>query len=422
MSTANENGKSAVSRLSETYRSTFVSLRHRNFRFYCMGVIVSLTGSLMQEIVVAWLGYQMTGSSLVLGSILFSYQLPMLVLGLLGGWAADRFDRKRIIVITQVLALGISLTWLTLSATGNLEVWHLYALSALFGSIVAFEIPARFAMIPQLVAGEDTLNAFSLDSLLFYSGRVAGPALGALFLTTLGATGCFALNSASYVLELVTLAFISPAARSAGASVGLKEAFAFTYGNREIRRILLMVAVFSFCGVYIPLMPAINAVLEGSARTNGLLIAASEMGAIIGSIYLANRLSIKAFGTKLRRIVGFAGISYATFLVLFALAPTVPLAVALVVPVGLSMTILLIGCHALVQEKADDRMRGVVSTVFWMYSYFGMFAIGGPALGWVADAHSIATAMTAAGIACATVAVIYLATLKAQATQADANS
>lgn len=416
----NETGKSAVSRLAESYRSTFVSLRHRNFQFYCMGVIVSLTGSLMQEIVVAWLGYQMTGSSLVLGSILFSYQVPMLVLGLVGGWAADRFDRKRIIVITQVLALGISLTWLTLSATGNLEVWHLYALSSLFGVIVAFEIPARFALIPQLVAGQDTLNAFSLDSLLFYSGRVLGPALGALSLATLGATGCFALNSLSYVLELITLAFIVPAAKTAGASAGIKEAFAFTYGNREIRRILLMVAVFSFCGVYIPLMPAINAVLEGSARTNGLLIAASEMGAIVGSIYLANRLSIKDFGSKLRRIVGFAGISYALFLVLFTVSPTVPMAMALIVPVGLSMTILLIGCHALVQEKVEDRMRGVVSTVFWMYSYFGMFALGGPALGALADNRGIAFAMTLAGIACAIAAVIYLVTLKPQVAQASA--
>ena len=421
MSTANENGKSAAKRLAENYRSTFVSLRHRNFRFYCLGVIISLTGSLMQEICVAWLGYQMTGSSLVLGSILFSYQLPMLVLGLVGGWAADRFDRKRIIVITQILALGVSLTWLALSATGKLEVWHLYALSSLFGVVVAFEIPARFAMIPQLVSGEDTLNAFSLDSLLFYSGRVLGPALGALSLATLGATGCFALNSASYVLELITLAFIVPAARTAGASAGLKEAFAFTYGNREIRRILLMVAVFSFCGVYIPLMPAINAVLDGSARTNGLLIAASEMGAIVGSIYLANRTSVKTFGTKLRRIVGFAGISYAIFLVLFAVSPTVPMAMAMVVPVGLSMTILLIGCHALVQEKVEDRMRGVVSTVFWMYSYFGMFAIGGPALGWVADTSGIATAMTIAGAACALVAIIYLVTLRPQATDVKAS-
>lgn len=408
MSSPQKVRRRALSRWSATYHSTFASLRHANFRFYCLGVIVSLTGSLMQEVVVAWQAYQLTGSSLVLGSILFSFQVPMLILGVAGGWAADRFDRKRIIVSTQILALCVSLTYLSLALMGRLEVWHLYALSAVFGVIVAFEIPARFAMIPQLVDGEDCMNAFSLDSLLFYSGRVLGPATGALLLSVIGVAGCFAINSASYVLELLTLVFIRPAPRSQSVSAGLKEAFKFAYGTPEIRRVLLMVAVFSFCGVYIPLMPALNAVLEGTERTNGMLIAFSEIGAMAGSVYLANRTARAGFAGKLRRIVGFAGLSYAIFLALFAVSRTVPLSLALIVPVGCSMTLLLIGSHALVQQKVEDRMRGVISTVFWMYSYFGMFALGGPFIGGLVDRVGVSAALGFAAAACVVAALIYL--------------
>ncbi len=394
--------------VSRYFGATFQSLRSSNFRWYCLGILISLTGSLMQEIVVAWIAYKMTGSSFVLGSILFSYQVPMLVLGVLGGWAADRFDRKRIIVTTQFLALGISLTWLTLSATGNLAVWHLYLLSAFFGCIVAFEIPARFAMIPQMVKDEDCMNAFSLDSLLFYSGRVLGPATGALMLAAIGATGCFALNAASYVFELLTLARIRPAPRPQSVSATLKEGFAFTYGTPEVRRILIFVAVFSFLGVYVPLMPVFTTLLGGTERLNGLLIAASEIGAMIGSVYLANRTAKAAFMNPLKRYVGLAGVSYGVCLLAFALSRSIPLSLALIVPTGLSMTILLIGSHALIQDRTDDRMRGVVSTVFWMYSYFGMFALGGPTIGWLVEQVGVNWTIAGASAICISTAVWYL--------------
>lgn len=397
--------KGAVSRY---FGATFQSLRSVSFRWYCLGILISLTGSLMQEVVVAWIAYQMTGSSFVLGSILFSYQVPMLVLGVLGGWAADRFDRKRIIVITQFLALGISLTWLTLSATGHLAVWHLYALSAVFGCIVAFEIPARFAMIPQMVNDEDCMNAFSLDSLLFYSGRVLGPATGALMLAAIGATGCFALNTVSYIIELVTLSRIRPAARPSTNSATLKEGFAFTYGTPEVRRILIFVAVFSFFGVYVPLMPVFTTLLEGTEKLNGLLIAASEIGAMVGSMYLANKTAKAAFMTPLKRYVGIAGIGYGLSLLCFALSRSIPLSLALIVPTGLFMTILLIGSHALIQDRTEDRMRGVVSTVFWMYSYFGMFALGGPTIGWLVEQVGVNWTIALASIICITTAGWYL--------------
>src|SRR5262249_892270 len=162
-----------------------------------------------------------------------------------------------------------------------LQVHHLYLLSAVFGMIVAFEIPARFAIIPELVAGEDVMNAFSLDSLLFYSGRVAGPALAALLLPFVGAPRSLSLNALTYVFELVTLAFVFPSVGEQSRAPSLLEGFRATYGTSAIRRLLLLVAVFSFCGVYIPLMPVFTHLLGGDGRTNGLLVAASETGAMV---------------------------------------------------------------------------------------------------------------------------------------------
>ena len=407
MSSSSKNGSGSES-LSQKFCTTFSSLRHPSFRWYSLGVIASLTGSLMQELVVAWVAYQMTGSSVVLGTILFSFQVPMLVLGIPGGWAADRLNRKKIIVVTQLAALSVCLTWLTLSLTGALQLWHLYVLSSVFGVIVAFEIPARFAIIPQLVDDEDVLNGFALDSLLFYSGRVLGPALAALMLSTIGPSGCFAINAGTYLFELFTLCFIFPRLVERADAPGLFEGFKFAYGTPEVRRILFLVAVFSFCGVYIPLMPVFTSLLGGTAGTNGMLVAASEVGAIVGSLILAYITSRKSASKTLAKYIGVSGLSYACFLALFAASRSVTLSMALIAPVGLSMTIVLIGGHAIVQNHTEDRMRGVISTVFWMYSYFGMFAIGGPVVGFLVEIVGPTATYWVASGACVAATLLYV--------------
>lgn len=404
----------AQSAIAEYFSAAFASLKHRNFKLYCLGVIFSLTGSLLQEVVVAWLAYEKTGSSFVLGSILFSFQAPMIALGVLGGWAADRFNRKTVVMVTQVLALCVSLCWLTLSATGALEVWHMYLLSAIFGSIVAFEIPSRFAMVPQLVDEGDIMNAFSLDSLLFYSARVVGPTIGALTLGVAGATVCFALNSLSYVIELCTLVPMKPAKRAAHDKATLREGFAGTWGHPRVRLLLTLVAVLTFCGCYIALMPMFTALLKGTATTNGLLIAASEVGAMIGSLYLARKTANTAFAVKLKKHIGWAAISYAVCLTAFAFSHSVWLSLALILPTGYSMTIVLMGAHVLMQNEIEDRIRGVASTVFWMYSYFGMLALGGPTLGYLAEHIGASATVTGAALACIATAVYYLRATGAQ--------
>lgn len=396
--------------------STFSSLQHRNFRIYSLGVLFSLIGSLLQEVVIAWIAYEMTGSSLILGGVLFAYQVPMILMGALGGLAADKFDRRKILLVSQSLAFALSLVWIALSATGTLAIWHIYLLSSCFGAIVAFEIPARFAMIPQLVPKGDMINAFSLDSLLFYGGRVIGPAVGALLLALTGPTFCFVANSLSYVLELATLRKLKPHGREANEKVPLKEAVRAIATNSKTRSVLLFTATLTFFGVYIPLMPVLTKALEGGVKLNGLLIAISEMGAMIGAIYLANRTASKTTNdeeeraSKVRRTIGFAGVAFALLLVAFGLAPNQFVALALVAPIGFSMTLVTIGAHGLLQAEVDDRLRGVASTIFWMYCYFGMLALGGPFMGYLVERIGVAASFAIAGSACLLSAVRFLTT------------
>ncbi len=398
--------------------STFASLKHRNFKLYALGVVFSLTGSLLQEVVVAWMAYQITGSSLVLGGVLFAYQMPMILMGALGGIAADRFDRRKILLLSQSLAFLLSLVWLALSATNSLAVWHIYLLSSLFGVIVAFEIPARFAMIPQLVDKEDMINAFSLDSLLFYGGRVIGPATGALLLAFTGPTLCFAANSLTYLLELGTLRKIKPAAREKNDSAPLLEAVAVIARNGKTRSLLLFVAALTFFGIYIPLMPVFSQNLGGGSELNGALIAISEIGAIIGSIFLAHKTARTAQSAQnqsqpasnLRRIIALAGLAFAVLMVLFACSTNKYIALALIAPVGFCMTLVTIGAHALLQDEVEDRLRGVASTIFWMYCYFGMLALGGLFMGFLLEHLSLSQSFGIAGAICFASSAAFLST------------
>ena len=252
-------------------------------KIYCAAASVSLIGSMMQETMVAWLAYDMTGSTAVLGNIMSWFMLPMIIASIPGGWISDRFDRKRIVLGTQFIALGVALSYMTMAITGTLNITAIYALSSVLGVTVAFEMASRMAMLPQLVDEPRHIgNAFALDSLIFYSSRLLGPALGALFLASTGAVGGFVANALSYVFELVLLWQLRPTpAFKDPNKATLKEAFIFAYGNPRRRQVLLFLAMVTFFGVYIQMMPAFTGLRQGSAWMNGALIFFSEIGAVI---------------------------------------------------------------------------------------------------------------------------------------------
>lgn len=403
MSADGSNAK-ANSSLLEAARQTFRSLRHRNFRWYSAGIAVSLIGSWMQIVVMGWVAYQLTHSSATLGMLSAASLIPTLALSLPAGWVAGRFDRRKILMVTQSLAFCQAVTVTLLTATGMIEVWHLVTLSAVLGSLVAFELAARFPLIGELVTPEEMTNACSLDAFIFYAGRATGPALGGLLLGFLSPTACFAINASSYLLELVTLLMIrkKPSAvdkKSGALSAGLR--FLMRSDNRNM--FLLMAACSFFCA-YLPLMPAYVAEqVSGGASTLGLLVAASEVGALIASLWLARKLSATVGSS-----VHIAALAAAVVLGMAAFSGYTWCSALLMLPLGFFTTVNLMGVHAVMQERVDHPTRGMMTSMFWMTN-LGLQSAGALCMGYLAEYTGIGLALCLSAVACAVSAVTAMA-------------
>jgi MFS family permease len=401
--------------MMQTFRKFFgtalTSLRYRNIQFYCAGAMVSLVGSMMQESMVAWIAYQITGSTAVLGNIMSFFMLPMIAGSIAGGYVADRFNRKRVVIITQICALGIATSYMLLAATGALSIGAIYALSAVFGVIVAFEMSSRLAMLAQLVDKPEHIgNAFALDSLIFYSSRLTGPALGAFFLVATGPVGGFAANVVSYIIELWTLTKLKPNPGGHEKQATLREALRFAYGDRRRRQVLMLLSIITFFGVYIQLMPAFTAMRHGNAVVNGLLILFSEVGAVVSSILIANKTADASFARPLRTGLGWAGVLFSFCLAAFCLTDRVVPSMLLMIPTGFAMSAIFSGSQAVLQVEVEDRMRGAFSAMFINFAYFGMLALGGPALGWLAEYFGLTATMCGAAACCLAASIYFLVT------------
>src|ERR1700693_4602016 len=181
------------------------ALRHRNFQLFFSGQLISLVGTWMQNVAQAWLVYRLTGSALLLGAVGFSSQIPVLLIAPIGGTTADRSDRRRLVIATQVASMTLAaiLAWLTLSR--RVEVWHVFVLAAMLGVVNAFDIPARQSFLIDMVGREDLMNAIALNSSMFNGARVVGPAVAGILIAKIGEGWCFAANAISYIAVIVGL-------------------------------------------------------------------------------------------------------------------------------------------------------------------------------------------------------------------------
>jgi MFS family permease len=384
---------------------------------------------MMQESMIAWLAFKLTGSTAVLGTVMSAYMLPMIVASIAGGYVADRFisQRKRIVLITQAVALTIALTYVATAASGLLSMLVIYCLSAALGVTVAFEMASRMALLPNLVDKPEHIgNAFALDSLIFYACRLCGPAAGSILLVTVSPAWGFALNAASYGLEIIFLSRLRPASPTAPKSSaengaqeqgqpqkkpGLIDALRFAYGDAQRRRVMVLLSVTTFFGVYLQLMPAFTAARHGTAVTNGFLILASEVGAVLASLLIANKLSDASRIGLLRRYLGWAGVLFSLCLAAFAATDAVWLSMLLIVPVGFSMSAIFSGAQAVLQTEVEDNMRGAFTAMFYNFAYFGMLALGGPVLGFLAAACGLTITTCGAAACCLLASAHYLSNL-----------
>lgn len=355
------------------------ALRHRNYRLFFCGQSISLIGTWMQRIAMGWLAYRLTHSPFLLGVVGFAGQIPTFILSPVAGVLADRWNRHRTLVVTQVLALVQATVLAALVLSGSIAVWHLIVLSIILGTINALDIPVRQAFIVQLLdRKEDLGNAIALNSSMVNAARLVGPSIAGILIAAFGEGWCFLVNAVSYIpviAALLALRMAPAAARPAGGRVidVLREGFHYVRDFTPVRNMLLLLALVSLAGMpYQVLMPIFaKDVLGGGAHTLGFLMGASGLGALVGTVYLALRRTIRGFG----RIITAATVVFGVGLIAFSFSREVWLSLALVFVAGLGMIVQMASSNTVIQTVIDDDKRGRVMSFFTM-AFMGMAPFG----------------------------------------------
>ncbi|HMD31775.1 MAG TPA: MFS transporter [Candidatus Acidoferrales bacterium] len=380
----------------------FRALRHRNFRLFFAGQLISLIGTWMQTVAQSWLVYRMTGSAVLLGTVGFVSQIPVFFLATVGGIVADRYPKRQIVVATQAtsMILAFLLAWLTL--TGRVQVWQIIVLSALLGVVNAFDIPARQSFFVEIVGKDDLQSAIGLNSSIFNGARIIGPAIAGILVALIQEGWCFFVNGVSFIAVITGLLMMRVKEREirSGSTDALQEAmegFRYALGSPTILALLLLVALVSAVGVpYTVLMPIVaDRILHGGPRTLGLLMGATGVGAMMGALTLAMHRGVRGLG----RIAAAAACGFGASLVLFSFSRWFAVSMVLLIPVGYCVMLQMAATNTLLQTMAPDRLRGRVMALYSMM-FMGMAPVGSLGAGFAADRLGVPVTLAIGGAAC----------------------
>jgi MFS family permease len=385
------------------------ALQEREFRLFFTGQLVSLIGTWMQSVAQSWLVYRMTGSALLLGTIAFLGQFPVLVLAPVGGIVADRRGRHGVVVGTQVASMILAFALAALTLTGRVQVWEVGVLAALGGVVSAFDIPARQAFIVEMVGREDLPNAIALNSSMFNGARVLGPAVAGVMVAVIGEGWCFLVNGVSFLAVIAGLLMMRlpdhpHAVPSRSPARDVVEGFRYAWDTVPIRALLLLIGIISLWGMpYTVLMPIFaDRVLNGGPRALGLLMGATGVGALLGALTLAARTSVRGLG----RWAAWAAACFGSTLVLFSMSRALILSEAILVLVGFSMMVQLASSNTLIQSMVPDRLRGRMMSLYSMM-YMGMSPFGALLAGAVAHRIGAPGAVATGGALCVLAAALF---------------
>jgi MFS family permease len=380
------------------------ALRHRNYQYYFAGQGLSVLGTWMQRVAMYWLVYRLSGSELLLGLSGFMSQVPVLVIGPFGGIWADRADRRRLLILTQAAAMvqAALLAYLTLS--GNVQVWHVIAMSGMLGIINAVDMPLRQSFVVDIVGDrKDLPSAIAMNSLVNNSGRLIGPSIAGAMIAVTSEGACFAFNALSYLAVLCALFamridHVRPPRAHERVVDALKGGARYAWHNWPIRRLLFLLACVSFMATpYTVLMPVyVDRVLHGGPHTMGYMLSAAGVGAVIGTAYLAVRTQLKGIVT----IIAASAIAAGAALAVFAISPSIYLSAAMMAVVGFGVIVTGAGVNTLIQVIVADAMRGRVMS-FYTMSFMGVAPLGSISIGAIAEAAGVQVALGLGGVACA---------------------
>src|SRR5580700_3067064 len=317
--------------------ATLRALRHRNFQLFFSGQLISLIGTWMQSMAQAWLVYRLTGSSLLLGSVGFASQFPVFLVAPLGGIVADRYNRQRVVIGTQIASMILALMLAVLTLTRMVQIWQIFVLAALLGVVNAFDIPGRQAFLVDMVGKEDLMNAIALNSSMFNGARIIGPAIAGILVARIGEGWCFFANAVSYVaviigLLLMKLGPLRTAPKGSSPFEHIVEGFRYVWRTAPLHALILLIGLVSLVAVpYSVLMPIFaDRVLHRGAHGLGILMGAAGVGALFGALTLAVRQNLRGLG----RVIGLSAVGFGVSLILFSFSKSFWLSVALLIPVG----------------------------------------------------------------------------------------
>jgi MFS family permease len=387
---------------------TFRALRHRNFRLFISGQIISLVGTWMQNAAQSWLVYRLTHSELLLGTTWFCSQIAVFALGPLGGIAADRFPRQKIVIVTQTLSMLQAFAMAALTISGRVQVWHVLSLAATLGIINAFDMPARQALVIEMTGRDDLLNAISLNSAVFNAARIVGPGIAGLLVAALGEGTCFLLNGVSFLAVIVCLT----AMRLAGCEAKehppvlhhLMDGFRYAARHPAVRRLLAVMGAATLAGSPgLVLMPFFaDDIFHRGSRGYGVLMSAMGVGAVFGTLVLARRT--RAHG--LAKVMVYSGLTTGLAYMAFALSTSFYLSLAIMPVIGYSVMRQMASANTTIQTLIPEEYRGRTMALYAM-TVVGLGPFGSLAAGALAHEFGPRVTMALGGVVAMAAAVAF---------------
>ena len=390
---------------------TFASLRkHRNFRLFFTGQVVSVSGTWMQNVALAWFVYELTRSPLAVGILTFCRFAPQTLFGLFAGVLADRVDNRRLVISTQASSMVVSIALAVLAVSARAEVWPLYVLALLAGIAQVFDSPGRHALVYQMVGRAELPNAIALNTSVFNASRIIGPGIAGLLIASVGVGACFALNAVSFLAVLAALLLMNtrelhPVERPEQQPTllrGVREGLAYARADRRVWLVLMLVLVVGTLGVNNGvILPVLAAELHAGPEVFGLLSAVFGAGALLGALATATlgRASWKVL------LAGTTGFGLAMLLV--APQSTVAACAAFLLVAGACFTLWSANSNSLLQLTAPDHLRGRVLSLY-LFAFHGLAPAGGLLIGWLIEVGGTDLAFWVAGLSALAMAAFLL--------------
>jgi MFS family permease len=371
-------------------------MRHRNYQLYFGGQLISNIGTWMQIIAQGWVVYEISHSELALGLVAFASAVPNLVIAPWAGVVVDRVSRRNLLIMTQSAAMLLAFILAALTFAHVMQEWHVIVLAGLLGAVNAFDAPARQSLVPELVGKTDLPNAIALNSMMFNSARVIGPAVAGLMLAIIGAAWCFTLNGISFLAVIVGLWLmklpphrteLNPASHWQQLIGGLQ----YSARNREISSLILLSLVFSIFGIsYFTILPAfVEKMLHQGAAAYGWVNAASGLGAVAGAFILAHRVSSGRRG----QFLVLTNILFPILLIAFSFTSIYSLSLALAFGLGAGFMVQFTIINTLLQTRVEDSFRGRVMGLYTI-TFFGFAPFGNLLIGFLGEKLGLGIAMT----------------------------